>query len=76
MTCAGAAAMGRALGLACLVALAACSTRPKAINMCVPPVVAILAASILVCMPPRESSEGAAPAIVSISGVTWATYGM
>jgi len=35
--------------------------------------VAILAASILVCMPPRDSPEPAAPAIASISGVMRST---
>ena len=38
--------------------------------MCVPAVVAIFAASILVRMPPRDSSDSAAPAIASISEVT------
>ena len=38
--------------------------------MCVPAEVAMRAASILVRMPPRESSEAAPPAIASISGVT------
>ena len=37
--------------------------------------VAILPASILVCMPPRESSEPAAPAIASIAGVMRSTSG-
>ena len=37
--------------------------RPSAITMWVPPAVAILAASILVRMPPRESSEAAPPAM-------------
>ena len=37
-------------------------------TMTVPAAVAILPASILVCMPPRESSEPAAPAIASIAG--------
>ena len=41
---------------------------PLAITMVVPPAVAILPASILVCMPPRDSSEPAAPAIASIAG--------
>ena len=44
--------------------------------MWVPALVAIRAASILVCMPPRESSEPAAPAIASISGVMRGTQGM
>ena len=43
--------------------------------MWVPAVVAILPASILVSMPPRESSEPDAPAIASISGVMRATIG-
>ncbi len=49
------------------------SIRPDAITMWVPPVVAILPASILVCMPPRDSSELAVPAIASISGVIRST---
>ena len=43
--------------------------------ICVPAVVAILPASILVSMPPRDSSEPDAPAIASISGVMRATTG-
>ena len=58
------------------IARSGCSTRPEAMTMCVPALVAIRAASILVCMPPRDSSEPAAPAIASISGVTRATQGM
>ena len=42
---------------------------PSAMIMCVPAAVAILPASILVRMPPRDSSEPAPPAIASISGV-------
>src|SRR5262249_56883218 len=57
------------------IALSGCATRPDAITMCVPPCVTILAASILVCMPPRESSEPAAPAIASILGVMHSTSG-
>ena len=49
--------------------------RPEAITIWVPPWVAILPASILVCMPPRESSEPAAPAIASIAGVMRSTSG-
>ena len=41
-----------------------------------PPAVAMRAASILVRMPPRDSSEAAPPAIASISGVTRSTIGM
>ena len=41
--------------------------RPSAITICVPADVAMRAASILVRMPPRESSEAAPPAIASIS---------
>ena len=44
--------------------------------MWMPPVVAILPASILVVMPPRESSEPDAPAIASISGVMRSTSGI
>ena len=44
--------------------------------MCVPPAVAILPASILVRMPPRDSSEAAPPAIASIAGVMRSTTGM
>ena len=43
--------------------------------MCVPAVVAILPASILVRMPPRAVSEALAPAMASISGVMRATSG-
>ena len=50
--------------------------RPDAITMWVPAVVAILPASILVVMPPRDSSEPDAPAIASISGVMRSTSGM
>ena len=42
----------------------------------VPAAVAILPASSLVRMPPRDSSEAAAPAIASISGVMRSTSGM
>ena len=45
------------------------ATRPSAITMCAPAEVAMRAASILVRMPPRESSDAAPPAIASISGV-------
>ena len=44
--------------------------------MCVPAVVAIFAASILVRMPPRDNSEAAPPAIASISAVTRSTTGI
>src|ERR1019366_142892 len=50
--------------------------RPSAISICAPPVVAILAASILVRMPPREYCEAAPPAIASISAVTRGTTGI
>jgi glutamate 5-kinase len=50
--------------------------KPDAISMCVPDVVAIFAASILVNMPPRDSSDSAAPAIASISEVTDSTTGI
>ena len=53
-----------------------CSILPEAISICVPPVVAILAASILVRMPPRDSSDPAAPAIASISEVMVSTAGI
>ncbi len=43
--------------------------------MCVPAVVAILPASILVSMPPRAVADSLAPAIASISGVMRATTG-
>ena len=46
------------------------SILPDAISICVPPMVAIFPASILVRMPPRDSSDLAAPAIASISAVT------
>ncbi|MND05532.1 hypothetical protein D3C83_263800 [compost metagenome] len=41
--------------------------------MVVPAAVAILPASILVSMPPLESSDPALPAIASISGVIFST---
>src|SRR5262249_19329282 len=50
------------------IAASGCATRPDAITMWVPPCVTILAASILVCMPPRESSEPAVPAMASMAG--------
>ncbi len=43
--------------------------------MAVPDVVAILPASILVRMPPRDRAEAAAAAIASISGVIVSTTG-
>ncbi len=49
--------------------------RPEAITIWMPAVVAIFAASILVCMPPRESSEPDAPAMPSISAVMRGTSG-
>ena len=57
-------------------AQAGSSARPSAISMWVPPAVAILPASILVRMPPRDSSDAAPPAIASISGVMRSTTGM
>src|SRR5204863_9711635 len=57
------------------IACSGCSILPLAISMCVPAVVAIFAASILVYMPPRDSSDPAAPAIASISEVTDSTIG-
>jgi hypothetical protein len=42
----------------------------------VPAASAILPASILVRMPPRDSSDAAPPAIASISGVMASTTGM
>src|SRR5215813_9228160 len=51
-----------------MTACSGLSTRPDAMTRCVPPVVAILAASILVTMPPREVSDAAVPAIASICG--------
>ena len=59
-----------------LTARSGCMMRPGAITMWMPPVVAILPASILVVMPPRDSSEPDAPAIASISGVMRSTSGM
>ena len=58
------------------MASSGCSMCPEAITMWVPPPVAILAASILVCMPPRDRPEPAAPAIASISGVMRSTRGI
>src|SRR5437016_1443344 len=57
------------------IACSGCSILPEAISICVPAVVAIFAASILVRMPPRDSSDSAAPAIASISEVTDCTIG-
>ena len=50
------------------IACSGCSILPDAISICVPDVVAIFAASILVYMPPRDNSDSAAPAMPSISG--------
>src|SRR3954454_14293988 len=58
------------------MACSGCSILPDAISICVPDVVAILAASIFVYMPPRDSSDSAAPAIASISDVTDSTIGI
>jgi len=58
------------------IACSGCSILPDAISIWVPAVVAILAASILVYMPPRDSSDSAAPAIASISDVTDSTIGI
>ena len=57
------------------IALSGWAMRPDAITMWVPAAVAIFAASILVRMPPRDSSEPAAPAIATISGVMRSTSG-
>ena len=57
------------------IASSGCAMRPDAMTICVPACVAILAASILVCMPPRESSEPAAPAIASMPAVMYSTSG-
>src|SRR5580700_9316326 len=56
-------------GLPSAIDCSGLSIRPEAITMWVPAVVAILPASILVRMPPRESCEPASPAIASTSGV-------
>src|SRR6201999_2327182 len=58
------------------MACSGCSILPEAISIWVPAVVAILAASILVYMPPRDNSDSAAPAIASISEVTDSTIGI
>src|SRR5437899_13109399 len=58
------------------IACRGCSILPDAISICVPDVVAIFAASILVYMPPRDSSDSAAPAIASISDATDSTIGI
>src|SRR5712692_2456384 len=58
------------------IACSGCSIVPDAISMCVPAVVAIFAASILVRIPPRDNSDSAAPAIASISDVTVSTIGI
>ena len=52
-----------------------CCSCPRAMIIAVPAAVAILPASSLVCMPPRDSSEPALPAIASISGVMRSTSG-
>src|SRR5881392_1620305 len=57
------------------IACSGCSILPDAISIWVPAVVAILAAWILVVMPPRDNSDPAAPAIASISAVTDSTVG-
>jgi hypothetical protein len=58
------------------IACKGCSILPEAISICVPPVVAIFAASTLVRMPPRESSDSASPATASISDEMLSTTGM
>ena len=63
----GAPAPMRATGFLCL---------PSAMTMCAPPDVAILPASILVCMPPLENSEAAPPAMASISALMRGTTGI
>src|SRR5262249_59640382 len=55
------------------IALSGCASLPDAITIWVPPWVAILPASTLVCMPPRESSDPAAPDIAPIAGVMRST---
>ena len=62
-------------GAPSMIACNGCGTRPDAITICVPAVVAILPASILVSMPPREVSDSETPAIASISGVMRCTTG-
>src|SRR6202023_1540999 len=57
------------------IAASGVSILPDAISICVPDVVAIFAASILVRIPPRDNSDSAAPAIASISEVTVSTTG-
>src|ERR1700759_5321564 len=58
------------------IACNGCSIFPDAISMWVPAVVGILAASILVYMPPRDTPNPGAPAIASISEVTDSTIGI
>src|SRR6202171_6107663 len=58
------------------MACSGCSILPDAISIWVPAVVAIFAASILVYMPPRDSSDSAAPAIASISDEKDSTIGI
>ena len=58
------------------MACSGCSILPEAISIWVPALVAIFAASILVRMPPRDSSDSAAPAIASMSAVTDSTTGI
>ena len=60
----------------CSICRSGCRTCPDAITIWAPPEVAILPASILVFMPPRENSEPAAPAMFSISAVMRSTTGM
>ena len=48
-------------------------TLPEVITMLVPEASAMRPASILVTMPPRDSSVPALPAMASISGVIWRT---
>ena len=63
-------------GAGTAIACNGCSILPEAISICVPPVVAIFAASTLVRMPPRESSDSASPATASISEEMLSTTGM
>src|SRR5262249_57448526 len=58
------------------IACSGLSTAPGAITMWTPEAVAILPASIFVCMPPRERPEPAAPAMASTSDVIFATSGV
>ena len=58
------------------IACSGCSILPEAISICVPEVVAIFAASILVNMPPRDNSDSGRARHASISEVTDSTIGI